>query len=289
MKVDLSPIHQLRETDSVDVENLRKLCLNISNIAQGLYRPHHTIKKHKERDAETLEEFVGLTCEMLYQAQENIYALSKTPRLPSVSQFWSVLSDRMANGVKYTRLVDINEIIDHGLATKERDISEYPIDLYVLENEKIKDKLYIVDDRLMSICHRLEERKNNKIGFGRITNHYYIISRKKQQYLQYISSAIPARFVLDYMQNIAEILMNNACNILDNEQLEWLNDLIKYGRFSQYHKKQNWSPDQFKKIKTEMMQKGFIIYNDFGDIIPSYNISEIMLREAYTIFQHKNN
>lgn len=281
-KVDLSPINQLGETDNPDIENLRMICKEVGLIAEKLYRPHSAALKHKERDAETIDEFIRLTCEIIYHARESIYALSKTPRLPSVSQFWGVLSDRMANGIPYTRIVDLEEIVDHGLEIKERDIRDYPIQLYVLEREKIKDKFYMVDGKLMAISHKLEEiESGKKRGVGRVTNHYYIVDRKKQQYERCLREAMPARFVLDYMRMAAQTLLSSAIGVLSNEELSWLNDLIQHGRFSKYHKEAGWTDSKFEKIKNHALETGFVSFNDFGDVIPVYRVSEAALRKAY--------
>lgn len=281
-KVDLSPIDKLEETDNAEIENLRMICREVSLTADKLYRPHRSAIRHKERDAETLDEFVRLTCEIIYQARENIYALSKTPRLPSVSQFWAVLSDRMKKGIPYIRIVDLEEIVDHGLKTKERDIREYPIQLYVLEREKIRDKFYIVDGKLMAISHKLEEiEAGKKIGVGRVTNHYHIIERKKQQYERILKDAMPAQFVLDYMRIAAEKLLTSAIGVLSDEECNWLNDLIQLGRFSKYHKDMGWTDSKFERIKNHALETGFVTLNDFGDVIPVYRVSEAALRKAY--------
>lgn len=59
-------------------------------------------------------------------------AVSKSPRLPQVASFWATLSDRLAGGVTYRRVVDLDEIIDHGLTLVQRDIEDQGIDLRVL-------------------------------------------------------------------------------------------------------------------------------------------------------------
>jgi len=55
--VDLSPIRDLQETRSPDVENLRMLCAEVNQLAQSRYKPHNAVVKHKELDANSVEEY----------------------------------------------------------------------------------------------------------------------------------------------------------------------------------------------------------------------------------------
>jgi sugar-specific transcriptional regulator TrmB len=124
-------IRCLPETENQSIEGLRLLCQHISAAAQKLYKPYTAIFYHKERGAKSSDELAQLTCEAIYQAEKQILAVSRSPRLPQVSSFWAVLTSCIEKGVRYRRIVDLDELIDHGLSIILRDIEVYHIDLRV--------------------------------------------------------------------------------------------------------------------------------------------------------------
>ena len=64
--------------------------------------------------------------------------MSTSPRLPQVASFWATLTDRIGAGVSYRRIVDLDEVIDHGVQLVRRDIEEYGIDVKLLERDRIR-------------------------------------------------------------------------------------------------------------------------------------------------------
>src|SRR5204863_7912607 len=97
-------------------------CDEIAEVAGRLYRPHAAALVHREWDAATEEEFARLICELIAHARTSVLAVSTSPRLPQVASFWATLTERIGAGVSYRRIVDLDEVIDHGLTLVKRDI-----------------------------------------------------------------------------------------------------------------------------------------------------------------------
>ena len=101
--------------------------------------------------------FAQLICEAMGQARQTIVAVSKSPRLPQVASFWATLTDRLGAGVTYRRVVDLDEVIAHGLKIVRRDIEEHGIDVMVLERDRIHQKFYVVDGSFLAVFHSQEQ------------------------------------------------------------------------------------------------------------------------------------
>jgi hypothetical protein len=178
------------------VEARRRTCAEIAAIAGRLYRPHAAALVHREWDAATTEEFARLICELIARGHKSVVAVSKSPRLPQVALFWATLSDRLAGGVTYRRVVDLDEIIDHGLTLVQRDIEDQGIDLRVLERDRIHHKYYVVDASFLAVFHGRPAAPagGGRSGVGRITSRGTILRRYVRRFRHYASVAMPGAF-----------------------------------------------------------------------------------------------
>jgi DNA-binding transcriptional regulator GbsR (MarR family) len=274
--VELRPVRALPETNNPDVESLRMLCNEISELAQRLYRPQAATASHRERDAESQEEMARLICEIIQQAEREVLAVSPSPRLPQVASFWVVLTDRMEHGVAYRRIVDLDEIIDHGLLVKSRDMNETGVDLSVLEHDRLDKKYYLVDKKYVAIFDR--NGGNNTSLLGRITNHLPIVMRYRKNFRKYAEDAIPGRFVVEYLNAAARQLIERARLALKPIEAAWIEDLVKYGRFSKF---EDWQPARIAAVASKAAALGLVRRNFDGEIVPAYPTNERELRDAY--------
>lgn len=285
-KIDDTPglITELPKTDNQSIEELRVLCSEVSTLAQKLYKPYIAALRHKERDAKSLEELAQFTCEAIDQAQRQIVAVNKSPRLPQVSSFWTVLSRCLEKGVRYRRIVDLDELIEHGLAIVLRDIEVYNIDLRVLEQARLTHSFYIVDKKLLAIFNA-SSADNAKDNFGRITSQYQIITRYRKRFDQYYTDSIPAHFAVACLRKAAANLLKDASKKLSPPEISWLESLIESGKFSRFHIKKKWSKEQLSRVEQKATAAGLVCRNSDGHIIPNYPINEANLRSVYTTLQ----
>lgn len=279
-------IRNLPDTGNPNIEHLRMLCREISTLAQQLYRPQNGVRHHRERDAETPEELAQLTCEIISLANRQILAVSKSPRLPQVSSFWAVLTTRLQEGVKYHRIADIDEVIEHGLKIVSRDIEEYGVDLWIAEQRQITNTFYIVDNRFLSVSHQPKEASaSSRIGLGRITNQPQIIARYKKRFDHLSKAAIPGAVVVKHLRQGADMLLQRAVAQITPEEVLWLESLIDFGKFSKFHIGHNWSENQFSRTIARAESAGLVRRNTGGFLVPAYPTDESSLNTILSLTQ----
>lgn len=261
----------------------RRLCDEIIKVAGRLYRPYAAALAHHEWDAATADEFAQLICEAMGQARRTIVAVSTSPRLPQVASFWATLSDRLAIGVAYRRVVDLDEIIAHGLTIVARDIEEHGIDVMVLERDRIHQKFYVVDGSFLAVFHRQDQAMEGgaDTGVGRITTRGTILRRYARRFRQYANLAIPGRFVLRRLEMASEELLQRARERLGSEEVAWVESLVQYGTFSRLPVTRGWSRDDTARAEQRAIDVGVVHRNLDGDPVPAYPVTEADIRDRY--------
>ena len=153
------------------------------------------MRQHRELDARNFDELSLLTCEIINRARGEIVAVSKSPRLPQLSSFWAVLTDRIDNhGVAYHRIADLDEVEAHGLNIVRRDMDVHHIDLNILERDAIEHEFYVVDGKYAAIKHRDGKAYQ---GVGRVTNYLDVVDRYSKRFQKYLAKSIPGSFVVE--------------------------------------------------------------------------------------------
>lgn len=259
------------------------ICEEIATVGSRLYRPYAAALAHQEWDAATADEFAQLICEAMGQARQTILAVSKSPRLPQVASFWATLNDRLGGGVTYRRVVDLDEVIDHGLKIVKRDIEEHGIDVMILERDRIHHKFYVVDGSFLAVFHRQEHAVEGGAGsgVGRITTRGTILRRYARRFRQYASIAIPGRFALRRMEMASEALLQFAGERLEGEESAWVESLVHYGKFSRLPVTHGWSRDDMARAEERAVGIGVVRRNLDGDLVPAYALTETDIRESY--------
>jgi hypothetical protein len=273
-----------RTTDEVGAGDASpSICDEIAAVGSRLYRPYAAALAHQEWDAATADEFAQLICEAMGRARRTILAVSKSPRLPQVASFWATLSDRLEAGVSYRRVVDLDEVIDHGLKIVKRDIEEHGIDVMVLERDRIHHKFYVVDGSFLAVFHRQEDVTEGGVGsgVGRITTRGTILRRYARRFGQYANVAIPGRFALRRMEMASEELLRSARERLRADELAWLESLVHYGKFSRLPVRRGWSRDATARAEERALEIGVVRRNLDGDVVPAYPVTETDIRESY--------
>lgn len=271
-------------TTDPPIEARSGACNEIAAVAGRLYRPHAAALAHQEWDAATEDEFARLICELIAHARTSVLAVSTSPRLPQVASFWATLTDRIGAGVSYKRIVDLDEIVDHGLQLVKRDIEEYGIDLRVLERDRIHHKFYVVDRSLLAVFHDQPHASgaSGRSGVGRITSRGTIVRRYARRFREYASLAIPGRVVVRRMEQAARELLRAAAEArLTAEEVAWVESLVQYGKFSRFHVSRGWSPEEVRRVEERATGMGLVRRNADGDLVPAYPVTECDIRAAY--------
>lgn len=281
----LAPIHELPSLTDPKSEITRQICEELGTVAKELYKPYAAVRRHKVLDADNADQLALFTCEIISRAQKEIVAISKSPRSPQLSSFWAVLTDRLDNhGAQYRRIADLYEIEEHGLKIVRRDISDHGIDLRVMEQRRIGHEFYAVDGRYVAITHQRKWPANEpRRGVGRITNYLDVVRRYCVRFERYASDAIPAPFVVDRLETAAQRLIRRARATLPGYIVSWLQDIVDYGKFSKFHETEGWPREKTIMVVSVATAAGMVKMNPYGELVPSYGVSEDELRRAFSM------
>jgi len=234
--------------------------------------------EHRQWDADTPQQLAQLVCEIVSTARHEVLAVSKSPRLPQVSAFWTVLTGRLSAGVHYHRVVDLDEVIAHGLRIVERDLREWHIDLRVLERDRIRHKFYVVDDRLVAVFHESDRPRRDVRGVGRISRKHWTVLKYAGRFPFYSRLAIPADFVVSELRRVANVALQRARDRFTPDEMGWLESLIDLGKFSVFHKEAAWSEGRLAELEARAGALGLVRRNIEGDLVFAYPISDSQLR-----------
>lgn len=260
-------------------EARRRLCTQLATVAGRLHRHHLAALTHREWDAVTTEELAQLVCEIVATARRQILAVSKSPRLPHVAAFWTALTSRLALGVRYHRVADLDEIVAHGLRFVRRDIHEAHIDLRVLERDRIRHKFYVVDDKYLAVFHG--DSKPSRRGVGRISRKHHTIWRYRQRFPGYEQAAIPADFVVTRLRECAAPILSRAGQHLSEAEVAWIESLVELGKFSRFHQEAGWPDTQVSQAEARATALGLLRRNMEGELVVAYPVTETEIRAAY--------
>jgi sugar-specific transcriptional regulator TrmB len=269
----------VRQASDPDAEARRGLCSQLVVVSGRLYRRHLIALTHREWDAQTAEELAQLVCEVISTARREILAVSTSPRLPDVAAFWTALTDRLSQGVRYRRVADLDELIAHGLRVVARDITEWRIALRVLERDRIKHKYYVVDDAVIALFHG--PSPTGVRGIGRISRKHQIVWRYARRFPSYEQAAIPAEFVLGQLRLSADAVLDETRSKLGGTEVGWIESLADLGKFSQFHKEEGWSNEQLSAAEARATALGLVRRNVEGELVVAHRLTETQIRAAY--------
>ncbi|MFO1078009.1 MAG: hypothetical protein U1E73_09845 [Planctomycetota bacterium] len=279
----LVEVHELETAELPKHAALRELYLQIASEAAIVYQPYDAVRQHRELDVDTIEELSFFTCEAVRHAQREVVAVSRSPRSPQVAQFWTVLTDRLSrHAVQYRRVADLDEVEAHGLTIVRRDITDYRIDLRIIDASVIKDQFYAVDGKVLVVAHKAgQENGRQRRGVGRVTTYLDIVKRYRKRFDAYAMRGIPAAYVVQCLARAGEILVARARVDLEPLMVSWLTELIEYGKFTTFHVSERWPQDKRRSVEEAAIRAGVARYNPFGELVPFYGVAWDSIRKAY--------
>jgi hypothetical protein len=260
-------------------EARRRLCAELAAVAGRLHRHHRAALTHREWDASTTGELAQLVCEIVSTARRQILAVSRSPRLPHVAAFWTAITSRLAEGVRYHRVADLDEIVAHGLRVVTRDVQEAHIELRVLERDRIRHKFYVVDDKYLAIFHG--DGEPSRRGVGRISRKHHTVWRYRLRFPAYERAAIPADFVVSQLRECATTVLSRARQHLSGAEVAWIESLVELGKFSPFHREAGWPDAQLFEAEARAGALGLVRRNMEGELVVAYPLTETDIRAAY--------
>jgi len=140
-------LHQVPVERREEVRRARIVCQELQVLASNLYTHKSPLAVGRIKIAQNSDQMAAFLSEAIDKAVDEILCVSTSPRQPQLSIIWGSLRSKIDAGVCYRRIVDLDEIIDHGFRIVQRDVKELGIDLFVVEREKIDRKFYVIDDQ----------------------------------------------------------------------------------------------------------------------------------------------
>lgn len=249
--------------------HVQKESATLREAAMALYKSTAAVATHNWRDAVNSEHMSILLSETLQQANSEIRAVSSSPRLPLKAFIWQSIVNRIEQGVKYTRVADLTEIMEHGLHIAQRDIEKIGIDLRVLNTAQVQHKFYAIDKKYVVVFHNVGIGGTQQVG--RVTRKRQIVIRYRKRFDTYYEMSIPASFVIKILRDSANKLLEKANQTgFDDAEISWLECLINWGTFC---KLEDPNVKDQAVLEKKAIKQGLIFYGTTNRPIPNYDIT----------------
>jgi hypothetical protein len=195
----LPPLPEMEdETRRRRYAHLERLCGTIYDRAARAHDP----LRHRHRDIGSDALFASWLAHAIASAQTSILAVERPPRLPDLAPIWVALTRRIRAGVSYTRIVGLDEVLEHGLDIVDRDMDEYGIDLRLVDREHLVDAFYIIDGKRLLLKNiRGQARDGRPPHFGVYTSQNQIVRRHIARYdSDYLARSVSAGNVVERLR-----------------------------------------------------------------------------------------
>ena len=224
---------KLPREEAAHLVEVRNACRDLAQMATSLYSYRRPLIAGQIRIAQDAEELALALAETIARAQKEVMALSRAPRLPQVAPIWETLRNRMAAGVIYRRVCDLDEVVEHGLYIKRRDMEETGVQLRVLEAEVISRKFYLIDDRY-GVVFWPDEMGDGFALSGQVVENAWLARKYRREFEAAWNEAVPGGLVVDILEDAATVLLDRAGQALGPQGQTWLQKVVDWGTFARF-------------------------------------------------------
>lgn len=218
--------------DHVDqVKKVRELCWRLQSAASELYTHRSPVAVGRIKVARDPVQMAALLAEAIDSAREEILCVSTSPRQPQLSVIWGSLLGRIKDGVRYARVVDLVEFVEHGMAIVQRDVRDIGVELYVTERERIDEKYYVIDDKYAVM---FAPDKYDFTLTGQVIGNRMLVRKYRKAFEALLRDAIPATFVLEVMAEQRGELLGRAAQKMSKLGVLWMECLIDFGIYCKF-------------------------------------------------------
>jgi transcriptional regulator with XRE-family HTH domain len=269
---------KLPPEEEARLREVQALCRELAEMASLLHTRRHPVAADNIRIAQGVEELGLALEETIAQAQKEIVALSRSPRLPQVALVWKSLSARLEAGAVYRRICDLDEVVEHGLHIKRRDM-EMGVQLRVLEAEDISRKFYLVDGRYC-VIYLPDELGEGFALTGQVVDNPWLARRYQQDFEAVWKKGIPAEMVVNILEETTPDLLRQAEQILGPQGREWLRKVIDWGIFARFP---DMMEEDRRRIEDESLAAGLVERRELvgGALVPRYPLAMVEIRRLY--------
>lgn len=188
-------------------------------------------------------QITNLICNSILFTKKELRALAIDTELTNTSSVWGIIEPKLKVGMNYSRICDINEILLHGIEVKKNDIS-LGVNLYVLREELLKEKIYIFDDKGLFIFEANDSSSYN--NSGQLINSEYLAKIFIDKFNVYMEKSVPATVLIDRLNNYYEL---NCNNIVKKEHYIIYKSICDYGVFSEYQRTEIQEASELLEMK----------------------------------------
>lgn len=209
---------------------LERLCGEIYDRSAKAHDP----LRHQHRDVQSDQLFSSWLASLIASARDRIVAVERPPRLPDLAPIWVALTRRIRAGVRYTRIVGIDEVLEHGLDIVSRDMTEYNIDLRLFRLNSIEDAFYIVDGKRL-LLKNLDGRSRDgrPAHFGVYTSKHPIVRRFKAKFDDvYMPGSVPAGPVVSRLREHAGRVRKDLASRHGDREMSAFDKIVGAGKFA---------------------------------------------------------
>lgn len=263
--VQITPdlLHELRATGIAAVDTAHQLCLEIATLASRLYVDPGGVGVSRRTALKSADQIAVALSQLFHVAQSHVIAMSKGPRLPHLAIIWEAIERRLiAKELRYTRLVQIDELLAHGLAIVRRDVMRAGVQLRVGSSTSVNATFYIVDGSTMLVHESLER--------GQIVTQRRALNGSAQKLDRALKKSADALDIVDVLQARATDLVGRASRIGNDESL-LLQRKIANGRFAL--PPDGWTPTRVGSAERRLRHGRLVAQSDDGVWLPNYNVS----------------
>ncbi|RME83109.1 MAG: XRE family transcriptional regulator [Caldilineae bacterium] len=255
---------------------VRNTCRELAQMAGALYSFRRPLAAGQIRIAQDAEELALMLAETIARAEKEVVALSRSPRLPQVAPIWETLTDRMAAGVSYRRICDLDEIVEHGLHIKRRDMEEAGVQLRVLEAEVISRKFYLIDDRY-GVIFWPGKAGNGFALAGQVVENAWLARKYRREFEVAWEEAIPGELVVDVLAEAAADLLEEAGRVLGPQGRAWLQKIVDWGIFARFPD----MPEEERRRVEEAALTAGLVKRQADALIPRYGLTMADIRRRH--------
>lgn len=235
--IHVGDIDALPPLPEMEDETRRWRYAHLENLCGAIYdqaAKAHDPLRHRHRDIGSDALFASWLAHAINSARSSILAVERPPRLPDLAPIWVALTRRIRAGVSYTRIVGVDEVLEHGLDIVDRDMAEYGIDLRLIDREYLVDAFYIIDGKRLLLKNvRGQARDGRPPHFGVYTSQHQIVRRHIARYeSEYLPRSVSAGAVVERLR--IEAMARHDALVADgrDDEASVFMSVARFGKFA---------------------------------------------------------
>ncbi len=254
-------LHDLDDTGNPVVDTARDVCRDIGALAARLWAVEAGPSLHHRTSLAEGGRIAAALALLFDQADSEVLAMSRGPRLPQLALLWEVIERRLlGEGFVYRRLVTMDELVEHGLAIVRRDVLKAGVELSAGRRELVNATYYVFD---YDVVLRHEEE------IGEISTHGREVKGLRHKHETAWTEAVPALVVVAHLQERANRLHERA-RVLGPDATFVLDRRVAYGKFAL--KRAGWSDERLQAAEASLEESGLVRRTAEGRVLPNYDV-----------------